>query len=395
MFSNFKKAFKPNEVSQNIPEEVIKSLNKELPEGFRYANIGEGVCAINSVEDKFDLSAKIEMPSYLPSDFKPSTIQDVMEFAYRSQRRLKIIPNENGCININGKEINVNDIIKYPFEKIVNNELFISPEPFNPPFTLSIEGNSIKKELLIKRQPYEDMNKSLFKNINNESINLEYLIDEKMESMKINFSINIEKAKSINEVIECLKLYDAFIKKDIKINGMKLSKITNGNIKKNENILKTIDFWQKVHVVEQKLNANFNPRIPIKRNDAYVIKKLYRSLIEKKPYKEYIDMNEIEIVAEKNGDIKIGSQLEITSIQQSKIEFSEDKFELFDIVGLFGFQISDIKIVNKEKNKYKLLIEPIKDEKIYMSTQHFIKLEEAQDHINDVEKLKNADLIVM
>ncbi|MCW6059813.1 hypothetical protein LAV35_03415 [Clostridium sporogenes] len=395
MFSNFKKAFKSNEVSQNIPEEIIESLNKELPEGFQYANIGEGVCAINSVEDKFDLSAKIEMPSDLPSDFKPSTIQDVMEFAYRSQRRFKIIPNENGCININGKEINVNDIIKYPFEKIINNELFISPRPFDNPFCLSIEGNYIKKNFLIQRQPYEDMNKSFFKNVNNESINLKYLIDEKIKSMKINFSIDIEKAKSINEVIESLKLYYAFIKKDIKINGIKLSEIENKNNKENENILKTIDFWEEVYSVEKKLNASFNPRIPIKRNDAYVIKKLYRSLIEKKPYKEYIDMNEIEIVAEKIGDIKIGSQLEITSIQQSKIEFSEDKFELFDIVGLFGFQISDIKIVNKEKNKYKLLIEPIKDEKIYMSTQHFIKLEEAQDHIKDIEKLKNADLIVM
>lgn len=56
-------------------------------------------------------------------------------------------------------------------------------------------------------------------------------------------------------------------------------------------IKRTIAFWNKVIELEKFLDVEFIPELPISKEDSIWFGRLHRSLIEGKPYKEYIQLN--------------------------------------------------------------------------------------------------------
>lgn len=395
MFSDFQKAFlMKDEINESIPVEIVKTLSEKLPSGFEYKAIGRGACAIIPTSHKSKFKLKVEIPDDLLKEFKPTTAKELVEFIYRTQCKLKIIPDNEGCITLNDTKFKVNDMIKFPLDSkvMVGTELYICPEPFQPPFVVKIEGGGVTKDISIQRQPYADMNKSFFKNVYNNILKVSYILDEKKNTIKFTFEINIEKSKNVKEILEYLKLYQSYLKGELKFAGIKLLK----PLDEDKAIEKTIEFWKRIFELERKLDIEFLVQFPITINDSIWIEKLYRSFVEEKPYKEYINMDKLTVQGMKRYkkiDITNKRGVSFQFVQNSKLEIWSIKFDMYDSVGLFDLVISNIEVVNEESEEYELSVEPATSEGIYQSIRHFIKEEDAKNYKE--KELKNAKLITI
>ncbi|KMY50084.1 abortive infection system toxin AbiGii family protein [Peribacillus loiseleuriae] len=406
MFADFEKAFfKKNEIDKNIPEEILKALSEKLPEGFAYTNIGNGAAGITTEgTSKVQIKGQIKLPDDLdlPGNFKPSTMKELMEFIYRTQHRLKLKRDENNAITINGESFSIDEFISFPFEdmKVSNSmELTVIPTPFQPPFEVSIEGNGIVKKLSIQRQPYPDMNKSLFKSINNNSFKISYFLYETENKLQFKFDLNIDNANSVEESIEALKLYESCIKGEFKLHGERFS-MPDVVESEKESISATIAFWEKALKLEQISNVKFTPKSQILVEEVVIIEELYRSLIEKKPFKEYIQLTDLTINGFEGTDINNFLEIEGLSFQftdRSSVSALGVELELDSVKGFFDFKVTDTEPVKEDKTKIKLIVEPIQGKKIYQSTIYFCNEEELLNYRNnfDLTTWQNAELITI
>lgn len=239
-------------MDKKIPEEILNSLSEKLPDGFVYTNVGQEAVGITPQSSEMQLQGlSVELPDDLPGNFKPSTINELTEFMYRTQSKIKLKPDQDNCITINGTRFKMDEFIDFPLQDIKLGEFEISmvPQPFQPPFEIILEDNGIAKKFSIQRQPYADMSKSLFKTIDNNALEISYIIDEIEYNLQLNFKLNVERARSIKEVIEVFKLYLSCIKGDVKL------KSTENKLK-----IKVINIvWSKpLHWVCSFFNALYN-----------------------------------------------------------------------------------------------------------------------------------------
>ncbi len=394
MFSNFNDAFSnKNEIDEPIPKEIVKSLSEKLPKGFEYRGIGYDACGIMPTTSQFRIGMKVKVPEDLLEEFKPSNTKELMEYMYRAQRELNVVTTDEGCISLNGIKFKLEDMIKFPLsdEMMVGTELIIRPSQFQPPFKVQIEGESIIKYISIQRQPYADMHKSYFKNVDSSVFEIEYILDEKDNTMKFTFNINIEKSKNAKEIAEGLKLYQSLLEGKLKFSGFKFSMF----VKEDKAIKKTIEFWDKITQIERKLKIEFSVEFPITRGDATLVEKLYRSFVEEKPYKQYSDIANIKIkeIGICNKEDITGNPIMFNFVKNSEIEIWGVKLNMYDSVGLFDLKVTDIVINNEDVEKYELLLEPTTDKEIYQSIRHFAKKEQGENYNRCSRDLQNAELI--
>lgn len=353
MFADFDKAFKRNNQGLRIPSEIIASLNENLPKDFKYVDIGEGACTIRTDPSKMQLSMEVE----LPDDFNPKSSDELLEFMYRSQKELRIVPDKDGYITINDSKILLSDLVTFPFEgnKTIGTFHMI-PEPFRPPFKVHIEGGGIRKDILIQRQPYPHFDKSLFKSVEESVLEVSYILDEVKETIKFNFNINIEKSNRVIDIIEGLKLYQACVSGQVIFAGINFSAFISEN--KDLQILKTINFWEKIESLERKIETNFILEFPITNEDALWIEKLYKSFIEDRAYKEYGNVEKVTTALpdeiDKDSFIKHGG-LMFGVIQRSELTIWGVTLDLFNVVAMFDFKVTDLISVDKQKMNTNLL----------------------------------------
>lgn len=400
MFSNFEKAFKKNFIDVSIPSEVIDALSEKLPPELSYENIGNGACIVKINEPKDMLiSVGLELPKGI--EFKSK--DELLYYMYRTQTELKIKPDQEGCISINGIKIHIEDLVKFPLDarRIIHKDLTLCPEPFQPPFELEIEGGGIKRKVMIKREPYADLKKSLFKVTNSDDIfTFSYILDEENKKLNFNFSINIEKSNNAREILNGLILYNACLKGNFAIGGSDKTQVLVGNLNLtvDNEIEQTIMFWDKITMIEKELGVVFQVEFPITEDDALWIEKLYRAFVEKKAYKEYAKVENININANKELDREVylkPSGLTISMTQKLKLELWKAHINTFDSVALYNLKVTDILLVDKEKLEYKLVVEGLDSEKISLSTRHFLSEDEAKEYLKQTEDLLKAELLVL
>jgi len=392
MFANFDKSFKRNNKKLSIPSEIIASLSENLPHDFKYVDIGDGFCAIQPNTSKAHLSVAIEMPS----EFKPKSTQELIEFMYRAQCELRIIPDKEGYITINGSRILLNDLIAYPLgEDPGKGAFFIRAEPFLPPFKLKLEGGGVVKDILVQRRPYPHMDKSLFKSTDDSVIEISYVLDEVTQTIKFNFGINIEKSHSASEIIENLKLYQACVAGRAFFAGMDIS--TFKSAESDEILSKTIEFWGKIETLEEELQVSFNVDFPITDEDALWIEKLYKSFIEDKAYKEYVKIDKIKTVTktifDTDGIINL-NELMFGYIQKSDLTIWGVTLVLYGVVAMYDLKVTEVVVLDKEANEYELIVESVEAKRMYISTRHFLDKTDAEEFFQKYEELKSAELLV-
>lgn len=387
MFANFEEAFfKKNEVQEKMPEEIVESLSEELPEGFKYASIdAETVKIVPEVPSQNMSINRLKVDTEdLSASFNPSMIEELTEYIYRTQKQLRIIPDENRKVIINDTEFNIDDLVKFPLEeKNLNDfDMYIVPEPFQPPFKVALAGDKVKRNLFIQRQPYEDMNKSLFKSVKSDGFEITYIIDEVESEAQFTFNLNIEETASVREAIECLELYYSCIIGTIKINNCLLPKVKADN-SEVDSIEKTLKFWKKVLVIQEKLNLKFTPQKQIEVKEVVAIEELHKSFVEKIPFKEYVKINKFTLDGLEGKHIKDlldAKGLMFNFIVNKKIKVFGEEFDVYSIVSYFDFRVIDIKPLDQKEANFELKVQPLEDKKIYQSTMYFKSEKEAKEY---------------
>jgi len=399
MFANFEKAFfKKNEMDDKIPAEVLTSLGQKrnLPDGLMYADVGNGACAVFASDtEKMNLKGfNVEIPNDLPKNFEPTNFHEVMEFMYRTQRKLKVKTSKEKVLSLNGKQIHIEDLVQFPLKEAALDEfeLFLDPAPFPPPFTVSLEGNGVVKQFSMQRQPYPDMNKTKFKSINNPAFEISYILNESNRRLTFTFKYNIEHAKDSTEVIEILKLYQACAKQDFKLQGHPFPP-SNANETESKSIAQIINFWEKIRALEDVLQVTFIPSSKPDRKDVFNIEKLYRSLVEKRPFKEYVNITDftLDVSPGFNGDELLnedGIVLHYSNREEVKVLGVE--LDLYNIKGYFNFRITHMEPLNAEKSKYRLFVKPLKEKRIFQSTFMFKTEAEMTNYMSNITTNSNT-----
>ncbi|MED3542296.1 abortive infection system toxin AbiGii family protein [Bacillus toyonensis] len=404
MFANFNKALlNNNQKDTKIPKEVLGSLNEKLPNDLVYVEIEDrkGVVALTSNSSSMEFGGlSFNLNNDVFAEFKPSNVKEVLEFLYRTQRKYTISKDANEYITINGNKFKIDEVIKDPFKEneIGKYDITIYPQPFPEPFKLSFEGKGVKKDITFKRQPFADMHKVLFKNIDNETFSISYVLDERDKHLKFNFSLNLENTKTVEETVEALKLYYAFVSGDIKLNGSELNEYAIKEAEKTS-VLETIKFWEKVLELQRRLRVTFIPKSQLEIEDVVLIEKLYRTLIEEKPYKKYINISELTLTGTDDVGKLLGqSGLSMSFHQHDNVKVFGVNLDLYSIICYFDFKVTDIKSseINKDDvSKSILLVEPVEGRKTYQSSIHFSTEQELKDYEVNNTELQYAEEIII
>ncbi|HGA1022319.1 TPA: abortive infection system toxin AbiGii family protein [Bacillus cereus] len=401
MFANFENAFfKQNKINTGIAKEILDSLSDKLPEGFSYEDLGNGAVGITSTDRTITFKGlKIVIPQDLPKNFTPTNLRELLDFMYRIQRPLKLEKNEETRILLSNQEFKPDELIYFPFREnqlVEDGEWIIPPKPFSPPFELTLEGNGIAKEFLIQRQPYPDLQKSLFQSINQSPFETSYIIDEIEGQLEFNFKIDLDNINTVDEILENLKLYQACITGEIKLNGSVISIPTTPEAR-NENEIKSIEqtiiIWEKVLALQSKLNVDFKPNSKLETDEVILIEELYRTLIENKPFKEFIVMDEMSFTNYSGKNINELLEIEGLSFQfreLSTVRLLNVTLELPSIVGFFNLKAYDF---IKTEKKLTLLVKPIENKGIFRSIIYFPSEQEAEAFELDLNEFYHAETI--
>lgn len=395
MCANFRKAFENKNMS--VPDSILKQLEKDLPDGFKYKSLNDGVCIM--IPD--DINKIIKKESFiLPKELEDKNIKEILQYSYSSQEPLKL----KESIPLDDSILEIKDMLKFPFraEEVSLGEIVLVPSPFHE-FDLELSGNGVKKNIIIKRQKSKNTNKIIFKRVDSIDLDFSYILD--LESSNINFSINInfEKCTSIEELIVNLKLYKSFGDGTIKIFGIDIAKKGHDfkvNIDKNA-LDSIIDFYEKLLKITKLINIDIKPKSSIDNEDIYCVEELYRTLIDNKPYKEYIQMNKLNITMlnELDKDLILNKKgFAFHSSCKYECDILGYSIELPSIIAIYNIIVTDVKMLNSDKYiDYELDTSNIKGKKIYKSCMHFKDKDAYSNYIksidNIIEELKDAEEI--
>lgn len=375
MFANFREAFKKDKQEISVPKEILEYLNSELPKDFKYAKGPDGA-AILTIADMEDMKMQFSIEPQFMHGIKLNTQADIIEYAYRTQQ---VIPLAGTSLTINGVEFDFSDLIRFPLAPNKElKDLYIQPQPFPDPFAVTLQGGQVEKLVMIVRKPYADMHKVLLGSVEDEPFTISYVFDELSGTVKFNFHININKSKSIKEIVESLTLYDAFQKGSGKISGYPFPPADASDLPSKEN-QESLSFWNNVYELEKKLNVSFIPELPLAQDDAQWFLKLHYSLIEEKPFKEYVKMEKFNSTS---GDVfkrafeEDKKKLSITFVQESELTIMGVSITIFESTGVFNFEVKDV-IDTNQKNSVDIIVEPVDEKGIYTATRIFLKEDDA------------------
>ena len=371
MFADFNKAFKEKNIIDKIPQPIIDALSEKLPKGFKYVNIGKDVCAINSSEEEMIFSFE----SLKENEFNAKTVEELGEYLYRTQKVLEI---KSEFININGKEFKLNDLVKSPLKDVdIDGEevkIFLKPPQFPDPFKIKImseDGNQI--ELKVQRQPYKSLEKSLFKSIENDKIEISYIIDEVKNSVNFNIKVRLDKAENLEEIIKLSKILKEFKEGKLNVDGHVFE--GNSNLKDYKELDSLIEFWERVYKLSKTLNLNFKPKDDIYKEEVETIDIMYKSFIEKNDFQEFIDINNFTLTFKNKVDLDaFNKQNEMIMQFEENIECSilGENLSFYSVKTFSNFKVKDVLEDEKENFIYHINVDPITDEGILKKIRFFL-----------------------
>lgn len=389
MFADFKSAFKDKpSYESKIPKAVLEAMSKGLPKNFKYIDLEDGVCAIESERDftisffGFDLSAKDK--SNLPDN---PTLYDVQYYAYNSQKKIRLLPNKEKCFLVNGEEVLITDFIKAPFKsnESVTGDFFLIPPSFSPPFPFIIGNNKCQSAtVMVERKPIDSTNLEKFVSVDDSMIKLEYILNKTTQNITFSISLNTSKAKTIKEIIDGINICNAFCKGKGMLMGSNIHVTSENGIP--EEVLR---FWNKVFDLETCFDVHFNPSEILAEETIKNINKFYQCFIERKPFRENETIQDVTLASSDSyariTEI-IGKELYLEMTTQEMVVLFGVEIQYHVLTGVFNACIEAID--SMQNDTYKIKIETSQDKNMYLSTILFKteneinKFKENKDYIN-------------
>ena len=401
MFSNFKDAFKDNpQYSEKPPQVVIDAISSDLPDNLFYVYDHDGFCRLDASNGLQIQSGTIELSQNAQKALPESpTFDEIMRYAYNSQTIIKLQPNKDGKITINGNKIDIRDMVKAPLKNVQlkSAELWMQPIKFPEPFKLTIGNNEHELEMLITRVPNNSLYTQEYTSINNSMLSINYKLDMHKEPTKFSFNIsfNIENAKTASDIVVAYEIFNSFLDGEGLMSG---SKLNTSQKQPNKKISQdTISFWKKVSKLESLLDTSFNVKKEITVNDAKTIEALYCSLIENKPFKTHCNYNSVKGSGslEPIANIEQGQEIYLEFQTKEHIDIFDKKIQLYLLQGIFGATIipPNMETITDTK-EYEVKLENVKGKKMYCSSQYFLNQEllmKTRDNSDHIEAFRLAN----
>lgn len=370
MFLDFDDIFNDDKNAEiKTPKAVMDYLNSQLPKGLKYASDENGNCFIIPEENTQSLT--LSGFKYILDENDKKVLgknyefDDLLEYFYNAQKRVKIHLIKENVIICNGQELSMDKFIRNPLQpfKLENGEFFMFPQRFPPPFSLKIGDGKYERILTVKRVPNNSVDVAVFESDKNEPLSIKYTLREKMPNMTFNISYNLQNVKNVRDIVESLMIYNAFCENRGYFCGeiLPIGKVN----KKDETILKdSAIFWEKVLQVETLLGKTFTPpKEDIAFDTMCTVEFLYQCLINKNPIRD------TQIISSINGAWEMKDNQEISPSDKGiyfefqatiTVQLMGEEFSLPALMGVFD---SKIERIEENEKTQKLILANISDEK--------------------------------
>ncbi len=403
MFSNFKDAFiRRPQFTIQTPDAVLETISKGLPEGFRYVHDHDGLCCLEC-DGMLDITPmKYAFPEEAQAIFEKKqnvTIQDALQYAYNSQSKIELLPDENDFYTVNGTKIKRSDFVAAPLKglEFTEGHLFVFPPPFPAPFPIELSGNGHSLTVMMQRQPMNSFTEMKFQSVGNSVIELTYTINTEPSNM-MQFNIKTNPSNRAAEVLASKEIFNAFVLGEGLIGGAKIthSAMDSAKVISEE----TLEFWRKVVAIEAVLNITFEVDQEIAIDAIRMIDALFRCLVQKLPYKTYHKDSTLRGIGDFNALSKnkdsapIGKEILFEYDETLIINLLGVNINLFAITDMFDCVVSEIELpAEGTLGEFYIKLSSAEGKRMYSSKQYYVErkdMETVRTDKSHIEVFKNA-----
>lgn len=405
MFLDFDQVFNDKTNSQSrIPEATIEYLNSKLPKGLRYERIKEGLLTVTSKGEKlvfggWKLDPTEEQKKALGEN---STDDDIIQYSYNAQQLIPLKLDKEGFILINDREVPVDKLCLQPLNptKYVEGSWRLKPMEFPAPFQIAVGCEGYEQNLMVSRVPNESIDIMEFESSKDHCLAVNFKVNQTTQKMTIRISYNSLKAKSIRDIVEAIKIYNAYM------NGQGYffhQKLDSAVVEKEARQIDAIfeHFWERVLSLEEKLDVEFiPPQSSLDGETVQLVDMLYQNLVEHKPIKDKDKVGSIDGTWEPSGkeNIKKNKNIPMYFEFEATAEFDlfEKQFRLPGIVGIFNAVVTEL--IEDENSQHLLLGDASDDKprytvKLWCKTIEEVRRYRTEEHDNLMDAFHKAQTL--
>lgn len=383
MFASFRDTFvKKPQFTSKIPDAVLKTAGKNLPEGFRYVEDHNGYCYLDC-DGGLDITGfRVVPPKEAESVFNQDiqyTFQDLLAYSYNTQTAIKLAPDQDGCYTVNGVKMKANDLAAVPLKgfEISNACLYVKAPAFPDPFPVEIAGNGYTLTLMLQRQPINSIDKMRFASVGQSALKISYILDSVKANGAMQFNISLCPYPSVSDVLAAKEIFNAFSQRNGMLGGVKIAP--------NEDVPypcipdETLQFWHRLYEIENKLNVKFDASNELTIDDIKNVDTLYRCLVEGKPFITYQKEIALKGFVSENDDIQ--SKCKENEEKEILLEYGEEveiiilglALSLWSLADVFNGKITyqTLHSSNSSENYFVQML-PADGKRMYISKQLFL-----------------------
>lgn len=392
MFVDFDQVFNDKTNSQSrIPEATIEYLNSKLPEGLKYERTEDDQLIVTSEGKKlvfggWKLAPNEEQKKVLGEHFAD---EDIINYSYNAQQPIALKLKKDGYITINGNEFPVSDLRYNPLipMKYENGSFCLIPMKFPSPFQVAVGCDGYEQNLTVSRVPNESIDVMEFESSKDHCLVMNFKVNQATQKMTIRLSYNSLKAKTIREIVESIKIYNAYMVGKGYFCHKKLeSEVIEKDAGKIDSILE--QFWEKALLVEEELDLKFvPPQSSLDGETVQIVDMLYQNLVKHNPIKSKDKLKQLD----GKWDALEKKEIEEKKCTPLYFEFeSTAAFNLFEIEfclpGIIGIFDAVIKELREQGDSQQLILEdaasnrPRYAVKLWCKTTEEVKRYRTEDH---------------
>lgn len=405
MFVDFNQVFNDKTNSQwRIPEATIEYLSRKLPEGLRYTRTEDGQIAVTSEGENlvfggWKLSPNEEQKKVLGDHF---TDEDLIQYSYNAQQLIPLKLDKEGFIQLNGNEVPIDKLCFQPLNpiKYMEGSCFLIPMNFPAPFQIAIGCEGYEQNLMISRVPNESIDIMEFESSKDHCLIVNFKVNQTTQKMTIRLSYNFSKDKSIRDIVESIKIYNAYMNGQGYFCHQKLESAVVGKEARHVDVILE-QFWERVLSLEEVLDVEFIPlQNSLDKETVQLVDILYQNLVKHNPIKSKDKVDSIDGTwdalkkeeIEKNKNIPMYFEFEATA------EFSlfETQITLPGIIGIFNAVVTEL--TEDENSQHLLLCDASEDKprytvKLWCKTIEEVKQYRTEKHDNLMDAFHKAQTL--
>lgn len=408
MFVDFNKVFaKTPQTEMVIPDALAKQLTTKLPSGLKYEVDETGHYVVIVPDNDTKETIKISGMHFIPTDAQKQVLgdkysfDDLIELSYNSQTPIPISLENDGMININGADIEIDKLKYNPFslQKIEVDSMKLIPAPFPDKFPITIGTNGASITVEVARKPNFSVKTKVYETVQEKCLYVRYSWDSDTNKFLFTIKVRVDKAESVNEILESMIIYNAFLDGKGYIAGSAIHSklVTKEDSKYDRDALR---FWEKVRKIETILDISFSPPfVNFDMDTVYLVETLYQSLEMHNPVRKNTTINTIDSQWDKSKDQiakhNKGKQIFFEYIDENTFEIFGKSIKLHCLVGVFNAVLADYHI--KENECTVVLTSKSEEQPMYVSELYFKTTDEIKeyretntDRINTLKKAKKV-----